>query len=153
MVRFNVRSFGLVGAVCLAFAAGPAMAQEQGWPLQGRGGNSYSSQPARAYYYAPARFAAPVATTPVLPAAMSTLIEVRLPTSAKLSFNGVATTPKGMVRNFVASSLVAGQQYTYAVRAEWNDGTRNVEQTRNVTFVGGQPLNIDFTQPTTLVNQ
>ena len=42
---------------------------------------------------------------------------------------------------------MTGQQYSYAVRAEWNDGNRNVEQTQNVSFVGGQPVNIDFTRP------
>ena len=154
MFRCNVRSFSLVVAVVgLGFVGSPAQAQEQGWLFQGRGGSSYSSQPARAVYYAPARFAAPVATTPAIPVTASTPIEVRLPTSARLSFNGVATTPTGMVRNFVAPSLAVGQQYSYTVRAEWNDGTRNVEQMKNISFVGGQPVNIDFTQPTTLVNQ
>ena len=107
MSRIHVRTLGLVALVVCGFSfADSAFAQEQGWPLQGRGGrsNSYSSQPARAVFYAPARFAARRTRRPrPCPATASTPIEVRLPTGAKLSFNGIATTPTGMVRNFVAS--------------------------------------------------
>ena len=47
MFRFEVRSFGLVivAVVGLGFAGGPALAQEQGWPLQGRGGTVFWLHP------------------------------------------------------------------------------------------------------------
>jgi len=172
MFRLQARTLGLFATVVLGsvLASGSAFGQ-QGWPQQGwqfqpnqgrptySNYSSYSSQPSRPIYYAPAApvYSAPIAISNATPAVVTptatTSIEVRVPTSAKLYFDGTVTTPTGMVRNFVASPLVVGQHYHYAVRAEWNDGGRRVERTKDVSFVGGQPVTIDLAQSMALVNQ
>jgi hypothetical protein len=58
----------------------------------------------------------------------------------------------GEVRHFVASSLAPDRRYAYAIRAIWNDGERLVERTENVTFVGGQPIRVDFRPPALTVS-
>jgi uncharacterized protein (TIGR03000 family) len=167
MSRLQVRTLGLFAMVVFGsgLTSSSAFGQQQGWlfqPNQGRPTYSNysgdSSQPSRPIYYTAAApvSSAPIAISNAIPAVVTptatTSIEVRVPTSAKLYFDGAVTTPTGMVRNFVASPLVVGQQYHYAVRAEWNDGSRSVERTRDVSFVGGQPVTIDFAQSMSLVN-
>jgi uncharacterized protein (TIGR03000 family) len=162
MSRLQVRTLGLFAMAVLGsgLMSGSAFGQQQGWlfqPNQGR--PDYSSRPSRPIYYAPAApvYSTPIATSNAMPAVVAptatTSIEVHVPPSAKLYFDGAPTTPTGMVRNFVASPVVVGQQYHYAVRAEWNDGGRRVERRRDVSFVGGQLLTIDFAQSMSLVNQ
>jgi uncharacterized protein (TIGR03000 family) len=127
-------------------AAGSSFAQpysQQGWPYN-RATDVSRSRPVFAPVYTPA---APAA------AAQTSAIEIRLPTSARLWFNGTPTTQMGMVRSFVSTPLTAGSRYTYTIRAQWQDGNRIVERQRDVAFQAGEPVRIDFTDTNELVDR
>jgi uncharacterized protein (TIGR03000 family) len=53
-----------------------------------------------------------------------------------------------MDRSFVSPPLTAGRNYSYQVRARWNDNGQMRDQTRTVNVTPGQTVNVDFSQPT-----
>jgi uncharacterized protein (TIGR03000 family) len=165
MYRSRIRSLGTLSMALLGLAAmgNTAFGQQQGWMFQGgpgsswRGGESNVSQgyipesyaPPSQYTNAPAgyetTFAIPTQSMAIAAApTVTSAIEVEVPASAKLYFDNKATDVTGKVRDFVARPLLNGQPYHYEVRAEWKDGSRDIQRTREVTFIGGQPVNIDF---------
>jgi uncharacterized protein (TIGR03000 family) len=74
-------------------------------------------------------------------------VTVRVPSDAKVWFENQATKQQGAVRNFVSPELTPGQNYTYDVRATWQENGRTVEQKRQVAVHAGSPVTIDFTKP------
>jgi uncharacterized protein (TIGR03000 family) len=92
------------------------------------------------YYYTP-KAGVPVQET-------TALIEVKLPASdADLWFEGVRTTGTGTVRQFLSPPLVIGRKYRYEILALWQEGRREVKQSRFVTVEAGDRKTVDFTQP------
>jgi uncharacterized protein (TIGR03000 family) len=72
---------------------------------------------------------------------------VRVPPDAQVWFENQTTNQKGAVRNFVSPALAPGNDYTYDVRALWQQGGRNVDQKRQVAVHAGSHITVDFTQP------
>jgi uncharacterized protein (TIGR03000 family) len=141
----SLRSFALSALVVLG-AAGSSFAQpysQQGWPYNPPTGGG-RSRPVFAPIFTPV-----VTATPTQMSA----IEVRVPTSAKLWFNGTPTTQIGMTRSFVSTPLAAGSRYTYTIHAQWQDGNRIIERQRDVAFQAGEPVRIDFTDTNELVDR
>jgi uncharacterized protein (TIGR03000 family) len=142
----SLRSFRLFGFTSLALlglalTAGQSFA-EQGWPLnpENRGGG-YSSP----RYYQRAVPSYPVyAPQLVAPLVASTQIHIQVPAQAKLWFNNQPTTQTGAVREFITSPLIPGQEYSYTVRATWQEGNRDIERERVVSFTAGDQVNVDF---------
>jgi len=140
---FRAISVPALACLGLSLASEGAFAQQQGWPFQENQGRSTNTtrvmRPATPSY---------ALTTPVAaPANAGTIqIDVQVPSDAKIYFNGAATKQTGMSRTFVGSSLVPGFQYGYTVRVQWNEGSRPVERTRNISFMAGDHLSLDFTQ-------
>ena len=75
-------------------------------------------------------------------------LTVRVPADAKVWFEDQATKQQGAVRSFVSPELTSGQNYTYDVRASWQENGRSVEQKRQVAVHAGSRITIDFTKPT-----
>jgi uncharacterized protein (TIGR03000 family) len=74
------------------------------------------------------------------------LIDVRLPATAELTFQGKRMNMLGSFRRFVTPPLRADQSYGYDVRATWTENGRPVTQERHVRVAPGDRLTIDFTE-------
>jgi len=137
-----VLSLALLGVF---LATQPAAAQQQGWPWvpQNRWWESSSSRTYQSYSpsYSPS---VPLVVAPVRP---STQIQLEVPASAKVWFDGQPTIQTGSSRTYLAPPLGTGLKYQYAVRIEWQDGDRRNELNQTISFGAGDRLNLDFTTP------
>jgi uncharacterized protein (TIGR03000 family) len=119
---------------------------------------SYPSYSYPSYGYS---YSAPVvvrATTPAVPAQSYTYIDhrdgdnvgrlhVHVPASAKVWVDGEATKQKGSDRDFMTPPLRPEQEFTYTIKAQWNQDGRNMERTRQVRLRANDTASIDFTAP------
>jgi uncharacterized protein (TIGR03000 family) len=71
-------------------------------------------------------------------------IQVKVPADAEVWFNGQKTTAKGPVREFRSPELDAGYEYSYEVRARWQEGGKERERTRKVSIYPGAHLTVEF---------
>jgi uncharacterized protein (TIGR03000 family) len=92
----------------------------------------------RSYYRVP---------TPDAPAG-TVLLNVQVPADAKVWIEGQETKQTGPSRQFVTPTLTQGQQYTYEVKAQWNEGSQKITRTRRVPVQAGQGVTINLLQPT-----
>jgi uncharacterized protein (TIGR03000 family) len=138
----GVLSLALLG-VCLT--SQPAAAQQQGWPFmpQNRWWENGSS---RTYQSSSPSYTPSVALV-VAPAQASAQIQLEVPASAKVWFNGQPTIQTGSSRTFVSPPLATGFKYQYAVHIEWQDGVRKSERTQTISFNAGDRLNLDLATP------
>jgi uncharacterized protein (TIGR03000 family) len=74
-------------------------------------------------------------------------IAMRMPVSAEVWFDGEKKDSTGEFRVFRSPPLTPGHQYTYEVRARWNENGREVTQTQKVTVTAGGDVTIDFPAP------
>ena len=138
----GILSLALLGT-CLAEQ--PAAAQQQGWPFMPQN-RWWESGPSRTYQsYAPSY--TPSAPPVVVPVQASTQIQLEVPASAKVWFDGQPTIQTGNSRAFVAPPLATGFKYQYAIRIEWQDGDRRRERSQTISFSAGDRLNLDFATP------
>jgi len=142
---FRVTGVFSVALLGLALADQSASAQ-QGWvfqPNQGRPTPPVSSPRAVApAYYAPTYAVNPPAAAPAPTG--SAQIQVDVPASARVYFDGTPTTQTGPSRDYVTSGLTPGVPYRYTVRVEWQEGGRTVERSRTVSFMAGARVHLDF---------
>ncbi len=120
------------------------------------------------YYPAPAVLpAAPIAVTapPAVPAPLppsvadpgagllpqprelTAHIAVRVHADAEVWFGQGKTRQTGEAREFVSPELTPGREYTYAIKARWAEGGKDVMQTREVVVSAGTRTTVDFTRP------
>jgi uncharacterized protein (TIGR03000 family) len=71
-------------------------------------------------------------------------VEVRVPDSAQIWFDGQKTSQTGTERIFTSPGLESGQDYTYEVRACWTLDGKTVDQTRKVAVHAGNHVVVDF---------
>ncbi len=71
-------------------------------------------------------------------------LNVSLPREAKVYVNGRLTSTPGGKRQYVSRNLIAGEKYTYEVRAEVERDGKKVEQTKVVSLTAGSNKNLDF---------
>jgi len=71
-------------------------------------------------------------------------IEVLVPGEAALWFNGWKARSTGVVRKLQSPPLTPGRNYTYTVRARWEENGREVTQTRQVAVSAGAKVRVDF---------
>ncbi len=71
-------------------------------------------------------------------------VEVQLPADAELWFGSYRPNQTGDSRIFQSPTLIAGQAYSYQVRARWNQDGRLVDQTRTVQVRAGRVARVDF---------
>jgi uncharacterized protein (TIGR03000 family) len=71
-------------------------------------------------------------------------IQIRVPDpNADVRIDGMATSAKGMVREFQSPALAPGR-YSYQVTATWNDNGRMVTKTENVSVTPGSQSTVTF---------
>lgn len=84
-------------------------------------------------YYPPAQPATPAPTTAT--------IELYVPASAEVWFQGKKTSQTGTLRHFVTPPLSPGTDYSYELRARWTDSSGQVQdQTQEVTVQAGRQV-------------
>jgi uncharacterized protein (TIGR03000 family) len=98
-------------------------------------GESYLTAPQIANYYEPS----------ILASANAALVDVRVPTTAEVWFEGDKTSQTGSDRSFVSPQLQPGKSFTYDIRARWTgpDG-KVVDQTRQVPVRANERSTVDF---------
>jgi uncharacterized protein (TIGR03000 family) len=74
------------------------------------------------------------------------LVNVSVPTDAKIMFQGEKTTQTGSARRFVSPSLTAGYRYSYTVQATWMENGKEVSQSRSLAVQPGDVVNVTFTR-------
>jgi uncharacterized protein (TIGR03000 family) len=72
------------------------------------------------------------------------LITVSVRPDAQILFGEAQTTQSGARRAFVSPPLAPGRDYVYEVTARWQEGGREVVQTRRVTVHAGDVINLSF---------
>jgi uncharacterized protein (TIGR03000 family) len=167
-MRRTVCLAGLVGIMALALVTGPAQAQ-CGGSYGGYGGyngggyytsNGYRSlSPYAGAYYAGSVDSAPNVTNVISnygptysseeseSRAQQALLKVKLPRpDARVMIDGQPTEQTGTERAFVSPRLDQGKNYTYTVKATWNDGGREMSREKTVQFRAGQDVGVDFTR-------
>jgi uncharacterized protein (TIGR03000 family) len=82
--------------------------------------------------------------SPSAPAASPVTLTIRLPADAELWFGATKTTSTGSVRRFHSPPLTPGQQYSYELRARWQENGRDVTQTQTVPVTAGANLSVSF---------
>jgi uncharacterized protein (TIGR03000 family) len=85
------------------------------------------------------------------PPATAALINVVLPASADLWFEGMQIPGGGNVRKFASPELDPRNAYTYDVRASWYENGRMVTQAQRVLVRAGDKLTLTF--PTSTVTE
>jgi uncharacterized protein (TIGR03000 family) len=114
-------------------------------------GPTYRYRPSYSYtayrYVAPSRW---VGTMPPQPASRqddrTVHIQLRVPPDAKVWFDGEATTQRGEVRNFQSPSLDPAKQYSYEIRATWQQDGRPIEHTRRVRVRAGDRIRVNLAE-------
>jgi uncharacterized protein (TIGR03000 family) len=71
-------------------------------------------------------------------------VTVSVPEDAEIWFNDTKMTSTGAVREYQSPPLTPGTFYTYAVRARWNENSREVTQTQQVLVTAGTHVKVDF---------
>jgi uncharacterized protein (TIGR03000 family) len=71
-------------------------------------------------------------------------ITVLAPADAEIFFDDEATTQKGSERLFITPSIKIGKDYTYEVRARWQEKGKMIEQSRTITISGGGSVPVNF---------
>jgi uncharacterized protein (TIGR03000 family) len=71
-------------------------------------------------------------------------VRVIVPPDAHVWVQNQATSKTGSIRDFVSPLLEPSRNYTYDVRARWNEGGQEVEQTRTVEVHAGGQTTVDF---------
>lgn len=71
-------------------------------------------------------------------------IDIMVPPSAEIWFGNDKTTQTGSMRSFVTPALDSDRDFTYTIRAKWNEGGRTVDQTRKLTVQAGERMAMAF---------
>jgi uncharacterized protein (TIGR03000 family) len=74
-------------------------------------------------------------------------VNVWVPASAELRFEGMSTEPRGSFRHFATPPLIPGREYTYDISASWNENGQPVTRSRHVAIRAGDRLYVDFRMP------
>jgi len=105
------------------------------------------------YYGAPAYASIPAVNSTMVGAQpankndQAVRLDVRVPGNAKIWVEGKEMQGNGQQRRFVSPPLERGANYTYDIRATWQEGGRTVERKRHLTVHAGDRLNVDLTSP------
>jgi uncharacterized protein (TIGR03000 family) len=142
-----------------SYVLGPTVAPKVGPTFQTRIDNRPSDNPVGAPYAPLARPLVEVPEKATISTALTTttlstnraapartaLIDVFLPESATLSFQGVTMKEEGAVRAFQSPPLEPGRTYHYDLRAAWRtEGGKEVVRTRRLTVRAGDRLEVDL---------
>ena len=72
------------------------------------------------------------------------LINITVPTTANISFEGKETVQKGVFRQFITPALTPGQDFNYTIEVNWTENGTEVSRSRNITVHAGDIINLSF---------
>jgi uncharacterized protein (TIGR03000 family) len=80
------------------------------------------------------------------PEEMKTPAQVRIlvPADSQISFDGQATSQRGMDRLFVSPPLTPGRDFVYEIKAQWTENGREMSKTKSVQVHAGDFVNVNF---------
>jgi uncharacterized protein (TIGR03000 family) len=71
-------------------------------------------------------------------------VTLKVPADAKVWFDDTLTTSSGAVRQYNSPPLTPSSQYTYDIKASWNENGHEMTQTQRVEVSAGAHVNVDF---------
>ena len=75
-------------------------------------------------------------------------MEVRVPATAELWFEGDKTSQTGALRHFVSPALQPNKTFNYTIRARWTDSAGKViDRTKELKVQAGSRIGVDFNNP------
>jgi uncharacterized protein (TIGR03000 family) len=99
------------------------------------------------YYSYRSAYASPEVVNQMPDPGMSALAAVRVPNpDAQLWIEGQEMTSGGVLRTFISPPLEANTDYTYTIRATWNENGKQVDRKQVLPVRAGQRLAVDFTR-------
>lgn len=72
------------------------------------------------------------------------MLSVWVPNDARIYVNGNTTNSTGSARNYISRGLQPGASYAYEIRAEIVRDGKKLTETKQVTLVAGQRVNVEF---------
>jgi uncharacterized protein (TIGR03000 family) len=85
-----------------------------------------------------------MAVAPTASANEAARVNVLVPSEAVVTIQGQRMSQTGSYREFVSPPLVPGHDYTYTIRATWNENGRDVSQERTVHVASGSRVDVDM---------
>jgi len=74
----------------------------------------------------------------------SAVVHVMVPPDAQVWFDGQETRQRGSERIFFSPPLDQGMNYSYSIKAAWNQNGQQVQQDRTVRVTPGQEVTVNF---------
>jgi uncharacterized protein (TIGR03000 family) len=74
-------------------------------------------------------------------------VNVRVPSDAKIWFDGSQTNQTGTTRSFESPPMVVGPEYAYQIRIQWKQNGKDVIQTRQIKVHAGDVINLTLGSP------
>jgi uncharacterized protein (TIGR03000 family) len=163
MFRQMVTRMGLPAIAGLGLLVGtPAKADTQGWPLQGSNWDTsrassrsyqgsdapyyytYQSPPQQqgGYYGSTETEAYYGPSTTESPMSRPVRVNLRVPSDAKIWFDGTQTKQTGTTRSFESPPLDVGPEYAYQIRVQWLQDSKEVTQTRQINVHAGDVIHL-----------
>jgi uncharacterized protein (TIGR03000 family) len=78
------------------------------------------------------------------------LVNLRVPSDAKIWFDGDQTNQTGTARSFVSPPVAVGREYAYEIRIQWQQDGKDVTQTRQIKVHAGDVINLTLGSPAEL---
>lgn len=115
------------------------------WGSSGGSHGSWGSSGGGWMQYDTAPPAGGEAAPPAVPSPSdSAVLDVHVPTQAKVYVNGLPTTSTGAQRRYVSNNLERGYSYSYELRAEVEQNGEIVTETKTVKLQAGQSAQLTF---------
>jgi uncharacterized protein (TIGR03000 family) len=109
--------------------------------------NYYSDSTSAGYYRSTGTedyYRTPIAETP---RKRPVRVNLRVPSDAKIWFDGSRTNQTGMTRTFESPPVPIGPEYAYQVRIQWKRDGKDITQTRQINVHAGDVINVTLGSP------
>jgi uncharacterized protein (TIGR03000 family) len=74
-------------------------------------------------------------------------VNLRVPSDAKIWFDGSQTNQTGTIRSFVSPPVDVGPEYAYQIQVQWKQDGKDIAQTRQINVHGGDVINLTVGSP------
>ena len=81
------------------------------------------------------------------PRKRSVRVNLRVPSDAKIWFDGSQTNQTGTTRSFESPPVAVGPEYAYQIRIQWKQDGKDVTQTRQIDVHAGDVINLTLGSP------
>jgi uncharacterized protein (TIGR03000 family) len=121
--------------------------QPTGYYSLGSLANYYRSSTAEGYYGSTGSGAYYSSTTAESPRKRPVLVNLGVPSDAKVWFDGNQTNRTGTMRSFESPPVSVGRDYVYQLRIQWKQNGKDVTQTRQINVHAGDVINLTVGSP------